>query len=726
MPWPQVFSKLVSENIAAQPTMQAAIEYKKRQQRQANAREFFSAALSRRANQIAAVQPALKQLGLSSLLTDKIYTSGINNIIGVACRDDLVDQVFSDLKAKQLGSTTSLVMRAAGSLGVKTVNHLVLPFWELPHRFSGFLFFNDDATRPEHFCHIPILINTRTYGLNEDNGFFYPEEFVDLLDKTNTVIATNRIALAARLQLRHKIETAEVLPLVAWHENFVIAGTPILRSARMWKQFFRHQVVIWEPTPSAETFINAMSSSALLSTWCDKDTTDEGLYALASDQRNIHQFVAKITESAKPWYEVLQDILIHSPREVSRALLSEVGSKRELGELLDSCPKQTRELAYSFLDNAHEIPALRFAKFDITEENNCWRARINTMPSTLVSDAVFSVDTLWHDASTDKYFCEGVIRYADINLDYVCDLDNIKNNAFNWLDSMLRQSQLGVLAYDPLFSKYIWQIALRQSQPQLRALRPVVGWDAEGAILVFPKFAIRNGGDIIEFDQPVISEAVAKTLPMPAPCSLEYLDLLLEPENVLLRRALCLIAAVILNKHLGFDKKPGIVLRGRYKNAVATDLCEIFDLSKTTCKSIAQLKALLTHPWQHDYPQWVCRTSQVHAQSFAKILTDSNYAYLTTVSKLTGLDKSYISDGQFVLHCNKPLVLPEQLVKATRTFLVDFMWFIAKKRFDISVVNDKPLNTIKKEMSQYLLEKYGEHKKLFANPCPNQHLLEKS
>ena len=387
--------------------------------------------------------------------------------------------------------------------GANWADVLVVPRWRLPGQHSGFTFLGRgwQMTRDRVDC-----------MFDADYGLATPPKL--LQDPPNRgrrrVLATSRLGLYLKLQLRSAVAERRTVPLVHWSAKQT-------RLSTAWQALRGADIVLWEPNLSDAGIATAYQLNSPIATV----STDAILKSLQRPGGETpEELIDGVIERAQPWHEAASKLMRSLNDEKLLALLSAIGDRNvEISQLLAACSLDVQKRAAKLLGDAYDQRSVQLGRFVVVEREGAWYASplgsTTYGAGTLLVNAILRIDRVVHRPRLNVTLYQGRVIYKGQEIPFCDERDTIERNTQEWLQQVLLRHNSGVLYANPSWRRYITQIAMQLHAPALVRGADHIGWDHTRGSLVLPQFEISSNGVARQHEGGFQADAPGYLLPAP-------------------------------------------------------------------------------------------------------------------------------------------------------------------------------------------------------------------
>jgi len=371
-------------------------------------------------------------------------------------------------------------------------NCLVVPFWRLPDRLGGFLFIGRDLDPEKDFVYIPV--KEGGYGELTSNRKFdagvgmLPSVFAKPNPKLgNTLVVTNDVLTAVRLQIRHLKSHAALLPIVCTYDN----GLNIRTSDKIWSLTSRDKITFWSPRPDMQIISDACQAKARFADYDVPLTEMRGDWGVLR-HHPPHEWLHIVNNHSKRWDVALRRLLTGmSEHETEEIILNLELTGPGLRDFISGSKDQLREMLNNIYTARSRARQVRYDKLTVTEEADGWHVQ-----GAHISSASIRIEQLLQARSGRNYY-RGVILFNGEEVAFTERTDSVKHNMLKWARDYLEMAGHPGMTYVNAWDTRAINIALQFHTPQVVTGVDAVGWDVDRSQFNFPKFAIKVGGEVL-------------------------------------------------------------------------------------------------------------------------------------------------------------------------------------------------------------------------------------
>jgi hypothetical protein len=120
----------------------------------------------------------------------------------------------------------------------------------------------------------------------------------------------------------------------------------------------------------------------------------------------------------------------------------------------------------------------------------------------VICGAAIHIEEVIHIPQSGSVYYSGLIHFAGDKIPFLVAATELDAHPFRWLRSFLLSKDLGVLYYNPSWTKHVVPIALQFHQPRLVQGLDRYGWDDANHRWVFPSFWVGQQGETREHQTP--------------------------------------------------------------------------------------------------------------------------------------------------------------------------------------------------------------------------------
>lgn len=394
---------------------------------------------------------------------------------------------------------------------------LVVPFYDLPGRISGFAFVGRNAGPEDVVYQIvpPALGNNfypngrRPLGVGMMEAALHRQRHPRL---DTTLFVINDVRAAVRFQIRHMRENTKPLPLLI---NVTDAR---FASDVGWRHLATKELLFWGVfDPLASIRAARLAGGASVSIY--QPTADELNRQLGDKSPVDWLYRAKL--AAEPWGTALRKHLRNLPLNALADAVAYVGlAGPALEEFAAGCDAALKERLSSLGNRDCTDKTLRFGGREVTSTSGGWFDN----SGDLIAAADFHIRRVLVCDGSDTFY-DGVVNFQGATYPFREKAKKLDRGLFGWAAEFLRDTcQAGVLQYNPVWDRRGAAIATAFHPPVTVKICNTVGWSSATKCFHFPSFAVGEGGSIV--DEPAgLGEEKALparllTAPTPAPASL--------------------------------------------------------------------------------------------------------------------------------------------------------------------------------------------------------------
>jgi hypothetical protein len=542
------------------------------------------------------------ELRLHSELTREQWDAGPGHLIGGNTRRQ-IQKTFYPRAKKPSHQTRVFAGRVEGKVA------LMLPFWELPGRISGFYLIcaHNDPNAAFFRC---VRYHPGN-KLREEAGLYLHPDALDIARRfwNNTVVALKDVLVAAQLHARHFEHSRLPLPLVAWHNQAAAVNSKI-KTQTAWQMLRGQQPVFWMPKLDPQTLEQAAATNGLISLVGPTKCSPKSLktYIWHYQPRDLLQH---IINTAKPWV----DVFTSAVAELSDGVVENLAKKlidegTNTTQLLSQLPASPRERLRKILSKARSLTRISRGRDQIIEQGGQWYVRTyaNSAEENILT-GVLRIDHVIHHEKAGESFLEGRLIVNGQVIPFCEAEKTVEKNTLGWLEDLAKNKGKTLVNGKKRWSIHLLEIAKEIHPPTYVAGIESVGWDTEHARFVLPNYNIKLGGKL----EPALPDLAARNAPglsLSRPTRLVPEDLepaLKDSERSSLFWAV--FAPLVANITApAFARNPsGIVLTCNGATWVAKDLCQAIGCEVATMPARVQynVERFYAKEFEHGWPVFI-------------------------------------------------------------------------------------------------------------------------
>ena len=569
---------------------------------------------------------------------------------------------------------------------------IVLPYYDLPQRLSGFLLLQpgEDLTTQRAF-----IGTSRSGRVRTDVGYYLLQTVIlpenPALKHSYFIVDDPLWALKAQTtQLRHG---HELLPICASYDGK--EGTSCSTNLLMFphtRRFFSGRTV----TPALIS--QAAAARGYVCTPPDRRTPLPDMPAKTVGR------LANICRYAKTWQDALSDVFKTQSVLAAQAFTAELNIDRDkIHNFLRDRTNISHEAVQKILEKVtphHGVDTIKYRPKTVIERDNKWY----TTTGEQISNCSPIITRIIHTDTEDKYY-EGYIRkdadtYSFFGRSTVVERLGLLNYAaqhmaaYGELVLFTRQWNLRSLS-----------VALTLHPPQILSLSSAPGWNEKTKEFQFRHYSLKTDGSVVPAPCPELCEANTLNLPEPELAPRPAVDALLAPTHV----------------NAGLWAFTSAVLSGMLAPAVGAS-AQSFVLEQPVFDAFAGLAAQLgCHNEQIGTPYRNNSTGLFNAMrgvrwpTFISEINDDDVHLTASIVKcvhnpivLRVMQKSIVSALTFNWYNVAPIALPEENADTTalQFILPSYIQHVLRNR--LTVPPGVPLvSVILRDLHKWLEHAYG-------------------
>jgi hypothetical protein len=567
---------------------------------------------------------------------------------------------------------------------------LVLPFFQLPGKFHGFMFVGREADGPEDIA-FKLLDGVR--GSNPDHPRYDSGLLMhDVLHNQHPQFGAEIFVLedplaALKIQMRHLQTNKRPLPICAGFSRERIANRHI------WKALPARPHVFWAPEVTPNLLFQARNADGRIA-------VSKGLAYIATDptKRRPIEWLNLMQKQAIHWRDALEQyIRDHDPISVKSTMDRLDMSVPELRDFLGGCTEDSRDKLTQIIS----IPPpasnqIKIGGKTILELAGTWCGD----NGDLICDTTIRINTIVYYPDSDRTIYEGVVSRNGEQVEFAEIAEVVENKPLNWLRKLLAKNGKG----RPKIPNHHWKNRLLSIAQEFHEPESVIGIDSFGwneNQFIFPQFKIMNDGHVV---REAARYEPGRFVPAQG----------LEPPEEVIGTALTALsrnhhavatfwattACVVHNLLSGVmgHSKTGIALLGTGAQVVGQGTASAHGCCCTTIPtgySINNRLDKLTEACElHQWPVAIELGDTVDNKTIAAWLARPAATNSMPVVREYQAHALMINGGWQVIECNKPPSGTNTLEKAGAAILPAYLQNLAERRFRLPRMGAPILNVL--------------------------------
>lgn len=373
-------------------------------------------------------------------------------------------------------------------------NSLVMTFEEAPGKPGSFL----------------LLSPSQGYSMTQlgpDKGICGLSEVVGRHDDIIVVIRPDNFLALQKSWFRDNVDSA---PIVCAHSRLNTFDTNV-SSASSLRWLHQDKVIFWDYGTPIEVVNLArhLGDRGYVAT----EPVMPPLYPEVdvTYDYNASQFVAKVRESATPWYVYLRDTLLeHSPPDAQMAVSElEPGlSNQEIDLIKSTCTDSQWDTLERLLSREGDVKLFTFEGKQFVERPGLGWFIVNNRPTqdtpieTRVSDTTISLNEV--SVVGGVTYLSGKVVKGKESIPFVEEERLIRRNSADFVTSVCVSHELNVPIVASQYRRKLLDISIACKPPKPTRATNRVGWVPESKEWVFPRFSVKAGS--IHIDENLTSE----------------------------------------------------------------------------------------------------------------------------------------------------------------------------------------------------------------------------
>lgn len=439
----------------------------------------------------------LRQLNLYCEISQERWSAGPGKLLGSASRKS-VELLFHPGIAKQDHNRIS--SHRTVFTGRNWQNVLIIPYYQLPGKLSGFVFLGSgailgDSTKGIVYKAIPPVYLAPTKTINLGLGLLTTVQ--DAESKWGKIVfALEDPILALQLQMKQFFQNQRPLPLVTWSDRDDYPPST-------WHCLQNKKLVFWPRKFTSRVVGQAKHNNAWISTAGPAQDSDRSLESYVIDTFN-KGLLRRIVAKAKRWQKAMASRLGGvSNTEAEELLLKLQLTASELNAVLQECDEETITRVQRLVreDIAEKVTVLNRREVYETEQGWYLNSNSKSKPRELLCNAILRIDQVLYNQQTESAYYRGRVLFKGKQIPF-CDTQTaVESNTGKWLQQLLLSKKLGLLKYLKSWSPHLVRIAQEFQEPELVESNTTVGWDPENSCFVMPGLTLYDGGRTEETDR---------------------------------------------------------------------------------------------------------------------------------------------------------------------------------------------------------------------------------
>lgn len=588
---------------------------------------------------------------------------------------------------------------------------LVIPFWRLPGRLTGFLCLGRKLDPETDFVYVPVREGSvYTYRFefsqnSQDAGIgMLPAVFARQHEALgNTLTVTNDPKTALRLQLRHMKSTQTLLPLVLTYTNH----SAIITNTRTLKWIPKQKVVFWSPRIDMSMMKQAYRAKAKFSLY---ELPESEIDGRTTHMRHHapHEWLHIINGRSKWWYSSLRLLMqTMDENEIDQTITNLEINGPDLRAFMAGCSPELREKLEG-IEKARTIA--RQVQYDdktITEEPDGWYVN-----GSCISSAIIRIEQMLQAKDTNYY--RGFIRFNGVDVPFTEQTDTLRHRLLRWANSYLEINGHAGMTYVTSWDTKAINVALLFCKPQVVTGVDSIGWDASRSQFNFPRFSLRIGGEILEdyaclFNDPKLP---ARELHPPMSLSRKEIQTLGEhnEETALLWGTAAAIAANVIAPAIHSDKQ-GLILNGAGaltigRAAMAGLGCPIYPDQEYQTNSRKMIARYQQQTERHGWPFFLDLGANPHLTCIEDWLVGSNVRQ-AIVPLPWGSARIMGIRGWNILRCERKLGSMQTPQRTVSRILPGYLHHLCSNHLFVNNVSESHVENVVRDMANWFTIQCG-------------------
>jgi len=601
-----------------------------------------------------------------------------SQFVGCAYREDLY--LLRNARAGKTAKRKDVIYLFMGNSAGWT-DSLVLPFYDLPGRLSGFLL----AGREGDPKNRDLVYFTATADQSRhpmvDGGVTMLETLDAPPDRRlgDSVFVFTDPLTAARLQLNWLREHSRPLPILGTYQDARIQPIAV------WTELGTYDYIFCAPKAETHVLAQAARAGGRVAT---NRTARLSLSTYARNNSTL-QFLRRLQKAARPWQDVVTDELRRRPATEAESLLRKLRlSDDVLQHFIASCDEQLQNRVQDLYERGSLSRRVTANNRTVVENSMGWSATVggrdrsrNTRTAELISDVVVRIDQCIA-TTTGRAYYRGRLLYKGHEYPFLEQTKELDRDLLRWAQSYMRKKGYGEPIFVQSWGKHAITIAKKFHPPT--AIRGIerVGWDAAERLFAFPSFTIHSKGgvDTTRTVLPTGDKVPAQNLE--AAERLARRDVLLLSREQDVMATYWAVAVGILYNVVApalLMEPHGLALCGQAAQRTGTLAAQLLGCVWHDARATVSDKGregLLAVCERHGWPTLFTGS----AQSLAPWLTQtSRHGYIAPVDELGGLVLRTTPDW-FVLQAEREATELQELAAGSKQLLPAYLADLASRR----------------------------------------------
>jgi hypothetical protein len=362
---------------------------------------------------------------------------------------------------------------------------LVMPFWDLPGRFSGFLFLGND---PVEVLYYPVTVRAGSSPKYFEAGLsFLPAALQEAPHPLfgNALIVCTDPCIVAQLQFRHLRENTRPLPMVGAYYH------PKIRTQLPWDWLATDDLIAWSPSWSRAAFLCARQARAGLSPY----TTTGMERSRLLQQRVGTDWLRTIIAKATTWQQALRRCLPDATGESAEELFAELELQgQELRTFLQESDDALRQRFEQLLTSPRHGVCVRYSGQAFCELDDAW---YKLPDNQLICGCVVRIEQTLVAPNRRKYY-KGSVRYRGETFTFTELAPRIERRGLlRWACDYVASQGRRQPVYANAWNRAGVNLAMTFHAPVVATAAERVGWDGNLRAFTLPQFAVHRGGDVV-------------------------------------------------------------------------------------------------------------------------------------------------------------------------------------------------------------------------------------
>lgn len=357
---------------------------------------------------------------------------------------------------------------------------LVMPFYDLPGRISGFMFMGRDG-KPEDFAwkRPNVSPKHKEIGLGMMTTVWEGEQKYG-----NIVFALQDPLVALQLQMKQFRENGRPLPIVTW------MNTATQRTNHAWHSLHDKKIVFWAPSLDANTVTKAIQTDSWISTAGPANQTLRKYI----DHTFHDGLTRRITKAAKRWSgAVAKSLEKMENHEIEDLFLQLHLTEPQIDRVLDNCNQDTAERTRLLLNESVRQRAVIMKGKEVIEKDTGWWTCIHGKEE-LISDAILKIEQVIYQPRSGKTYYRGNIFYYGDLVPFCALKETVETETGKWMQKQLLVARKGLMRFRSSWGRDLVELAQDFHKPEFLEGDTMIGWDEENQCLVLPGRKFYLGG----------------------------------------------------------------------------------------------------------------------------------------------------------------------------------------------------------------------------------------